>query len=100
MTPNEHFVRGFLAELDKHAYPDKVKRTYTIEGLPDQLDKLEEAMSMMDWLGMAGASRTVQIHYDGDGRARMRFTRKGGKMKKSTDPDHSADKDTISFGID
>ena len=99
MIPNEHFVQGFLHEI-KLAAADRVKRTYTIEGPPEHLDKMEEVLSTLDYLGAAGASRTVKVHYDGDGRARLRFTRQGQKLKRPEDLSAQTEKDEISFGID
>jgi hypothetical protein len=101
MTPNEHFVRGFMHEIKLAYAPDaKEKRTYTIEGSADHLDKMEEVMATLDYLGMAGASREVKIGYDGDGRAALRFTRTNGKMKKPENLRESTDGSTIAFSID
>lgn len=52
---------------------DKKRLVVTVTGYPDQLSAFVKLCKTFDYLGAAGCSRTVQIPYDGDGRARLRF---------------------------
>jgi len=50
-------------------------RTYTITAQPEQLNVLEKLFMEMEAMGMAGASRDVNLYVDGDGAFRPRFQR-------------------------
>lgn len=45
----------------------------TVVGTEDVLASFVQLCKTMDMLGWAGASRTIQCHYDGDGNARLAF---------------------------
>jgi len=68
----------------KKATKDIETRTYDISAYPDILDQLEEILKAMEFLGKAGASRTLEIGVDGDGQARIKIQRtdKNIDMKK------------------
>lgn len=48
-------------------------REYTITGKRYQLNKLEEAFKLMQYLGRIGATRNVRVMIDGDGSAQFKF---------------------------
>jgi len=91
------FLRRKVAQVTR---PPKEKRTYTIEGLPAHLDQIEKAMFAMDHLGRVGSSRTIKIGYDGDGRARLRFAREGGELKKPENLKNLTEESEIRFSVD
>ncbi len=45
----------------------------TVTGTEENLTSFVEVCKLMDLMGRAGSSRTINVHYDGDGAARLRF---------------------------
>lgn len=52
---------------------DEMTLVVTVTGSEEHLSKFAELCKMMGLLGSAGASRVIEVHYDGDGAARLKF---------------------------
>lgn len=74
---------------------DKDTRTYTLTGTPETLNQFEEVLSLIQYLGNVGASRTIKLWVDGDGSARIKV--KSDKALKDKKLDIDGD---LNLGID
>ena len=60
-----------MNRLKKIAGKYEETRTYQISGDKEQLDNIEKLLTILDYLGQSGASRTIHIFADGDGAFRI-----------------------------
>jgi len=81
---------------------DKETRTYDITAKPYQLNLFEEFLSMVQYVGGVGASRSLELWIDGDGSAQFTFDRKDGtKLQQPEGMDKMTDADVVKLrGID
>jgi len=83
---------------------DLETRTYEVSARAGyQLDLFEEFMSMVQYCGAVGASRSIQIFIDGDGGAQLKFKRTDSrdKLQEGEDVDALSEGDPIKMrGID
>lgn len=98
-----------MSRLKKIAGKFEETRTYQISGRTVFLDKLEEVLTTLHFLGNAGASRDVTIWADGDGAFYIDVRRlpdqdlKKNKlvdMKHVEDLDDELDNNEIHFNFD
>lgn len=66
---------------------ERVKKTVTIEGRPEEIQELERLLSTLSYCCSAGASRKFDVWVDGDGAASIKVTGEGMAEPKSTDDD-------------
>lgn len=74
-------------------------RTYTLTGKSSQLDNFEKFMWAVQNLCDVGSSRTLELHVDGDGPAKIVISKEEGEINKPDDDQYDTDKDVMSFGI-
>lgn len=89
---------------EKMAARDNETRIYKITGEPRLLNDFEEVLSMIQYLGNVGASRTIQLGIDGDGSVRLKIERINDKgkeidMKEKDNMHELLEKDNIDMGL-
>lgn len=60
-------------------------RNYEIEGESEQLNVLECMFNQIQYLGMIGSSRKIEVYVDGDGSVQLKFKRDGVDIKDLDD---------------
>jgi len=66
------------------------KLDLTVIGGKEEIKELLFVLSKIQWLGMIGSGRTIPVHVDGDGSARLKFFVKDVPKEnegKEVDPD-------------
>lgn len=73
-------------------------RTYTIEALPEHLDKIEQLFS---WINStrSGHSGSAAIFVDGDGAARVTIERKDGALAKFDEDEVHTSKPSVEYTV-
>lgn len=56
----------------KEAMVSSIKKTFTVSGHPDIVDRVEKTLAIADKLGKWGSSRTIKVSVDGDGHERLK----------------------------
>jgi len=78
---------------------DEMTLVATVTGREEHLSQFVELCKTMHLLGSAGASRTIEVHYDGDGAARLRFDFGETDVDDIVVPESVMDEDLIYIGF-
>jgi hypothetical protein len=93
-----------LQHINELGTGDYEERTYKIKSIPRNLDKLEELLRLMEYLGSVGASREINIYFDGDGAAHIIPSRvdsgKSVSLRNIVNKEFDTDKSKFTLSFD